>query len=121
MKSARRTVLVSVDAEQEARTVGLRSTGQAEDADQAQGGGRLVPRELDAEALEDNVSEFFESVAGLLHKASETIGDFRIKEFTVSAEVTADGKISLIGVGGGVAAKGGLTFTFERVAGDRTT
>ncbi|MDP9455399.1 MAG: hypothetical protein M3Q60_06310, partial [Actinomycetota bacterium] len=87
MKSARRTILVSVDTEEEARTVGLRSAGQAEGADQAEGVRRLVPRDLDAEALEDNVSEFFESVAGLLHKASDTIADFRVKEFTVSAEI----------------------------------
>jgi hypothetical protein len=117
MKSARRTILVSIDAEEEARTVALKSAEQTE-RDTAKAGGvrRLVPRELDAETLEDNVSEFLDSIEGILSKAPEIIGNFRIREFTVTAEITAEGKLSLVAVGGGVAATGGLTFTFERVS-----
>lgn len=116
MKSARRGILVSIDAEEEAQSIGLKSAEQAQaDTQEAGGVRRLVPRELDAEALEDNVSEFLESIEGILSKAPEIIGNFRIREFTVTAEITAEGKLSLVGVGGGVAATGGLTFTFERV------
>jgi hypothetical protein len=121
MKSARRTILVSVDAKEEARFVALKSTEQTEgDTEKAEGIRRLVPRELDAETLEDNVSEFLESIEGILSKAPEIIGNFRIREFTVTAEITAEGKLSLVAVGGGVAATGGLTFTFERVSENQT-
>src|SRR5215204_4292645 len=107
MKSARRTILVSVDAEEEAQSVGLKSAEQREDAtDKAGSVHRLVPRELDAETLEDNMSEFLESIEGILSKAPEIIGNFRIREFTVTAEITAEGKLSLVAVGGGVAATG---------------
>jgi hypothetical protein len=122
LKSARRRILVSVDAEEEAQSIGLKSAEQTQVETQRAGGvRRLVPRELDAEALEDNVSEFLESIEGILSKAPEVIGNFRIREFTVTAEITAEGKLSLVAVGGGMAATGGLTFTFERVAETPTT
>ncbi len=110
MKSARRTILVSVDAEDEAQQIGPKGV------DQPGASAGLVPRELDAEIIEDNVSEFLESIEGILKKAPNVIGGFQIKDFTVSAQITADGKVSLLGVGGGIAASGGLTFTFERIA-----
>lgn len=119
MKSARRTILVSVDAEEEAQSMSLRSTEQAkDDVNEAGDVRRLVPRDLDAETLEDNVSEFLESVEGILKKTPEVVGNFRIREFIVTAEITAEGKLSLVGVGGGMSATGGLTFTFERYSED---
>lgn len=81
-----------------------------------QGGTELQvrPKEFDVETLEDGVSDFLSTLHGVLGKAPKTIGEFRLREFTVSAEITAEGKLSVLGVGGGVGTTGGLTFTFEQ-------
>jgi hypothetical protein len=79
---------------------------------------RVSPKEFDVEALEDNVSDFIITLQGVLKTAPRRIGEFRLREFTVSAEITAEGKLSLMGIGGGVGTTGGLTFTFEQVAED---
>jgi hypothetical protein len=79
---------------------------------------RVRPKEFDVEALEDNVSDFITMLQGVLKTAPMRVGEFRLREFTVSAEITAEGKLSLLGIGGGVGTTGGLTFTFEQAAGD---
>jgi hypothetical protein len=74
------------------------------------------PRELGVETLSENVSRFLAQIESIIGRAPEDVGSFRLNEFEVSAEVSAEGKLALIGTGVGVAAKGGLTFRFERQA-----
>ena len=71
-------------------------------------------RELDVEVLSNNVSQFLTQVGRILERAPEDVDRFTLTEFEISAEVSADGRLSLVGTGVGVAAKGGLTFRFER-------
>jgi hypothetical protein len=72
------------------------------------------PRELEVEVLSDNMSQFLTQIGSTLEKAPEDVSGFKITEFEVSAEISADGRLSLVGTGIGVAAKGGLTFRFQR-------
>jgi hypothetical protein len=110
MDGDRRTILVSVAEEQfvSEREVDTEKITRY-----------VVPRELDAETVEDNMGKFLTSVQNILEKTPELISGFRFKEFTVTAEITADGQVSILGVGGGLGATGGLTFTFERATGDK--
>jgi hypothetical protein len=74
----------------------------------------LAPQELKVEVLAENVNLFLTQVEGILEKSPEEVGKFKLSEITVSAEVSANGKLVLMGSGVEAAAKGGLAFKFER-------
>jgi hypothetical protein len=75
--------------------------------------GRMV--ELKVELLAENVGLFLTQMEDVFAKAPEEIGGkFRLSEFTVSAEITAKGGLSLLGTGGEVGGKGALSFRFQR-------
>lgn len=72
-------------------------------------------RELKVGVLADNVNLFLTQIEGIMAKAPEEVaGKFKLTEFTISAEITAKGGLSLLGTGGEVGGTGGLTFKFER-------
>ena len=73
-----------------------------EDAAAVRGRG---PRELEIETLSENVSRFLAQIESIIGRAPEDVGSFRLNEFEVSAEVSAEGKLALIGTGVGAAAK----------------
>ncbi len=72
------------------------------------------PKELKVEVLAENVNLFLNKVETMLEKAPEEVGKFRFTEFSVCAEVSADGKLVLLGSGVETGIKGSLTFKFER-------
>jgi hypothetical protein len=43
------------------------------------------------------------------------LGSFKFTEFMMTAEISAKGRLVLLGAGGEVAGKGGLTFKFTRM------
>jgi len=73
-----------------------------------------APKELEVEVLAENVNLFLTHVEVMLQKTPEDVGKFKLTEFTVSAEVSANGKLVLMGTGVEAAAKGGLMFKFTR-------
>jgi hypothetical protein len=70
--------------------------------------------ELKVEVLAENVNLFLTQVETILQKAPDQVGNFHFTEFSVSAEVSADGKLVLFGSGVETGIKGGLTFKFEK-------
>lgn len=72
--------------------------------------------EIPVEALRSRVAEFLDSMREVLGQVPATIGEFHLDQVQISAEVSAKGHISLLGAGGELAGKGGLTFTFRRGA-----
>lgn len=75
---------------------------------------RRGPKELKVEVLAENVNLFLGQIEGILAKAPDEVsGKFKFTEFTVSAEVSAQGKLVLMGSGVEASATGGLTFKFE--------
>lgn len=76
---------------------------------------RGAPKELKVQVLAEQVNLFLTQIESVLEKAPDEVGGkFRFTEFTVSAEISAKGGLVLMGTGGEVAGKGGLTFKFER-------
>jgi|ERR1044072_4501202 hypothetical protein len=73
------------------------------------------PRALAVDVLADNMSSFIEKIGSILTKTPDKIGSFQISEFTISAEISAEGKLTILGVGGEAGTRGGLTFTFKRI------
>ncbi|MBN1814107.1 MAG: hypothetical protein JXA14_19875 [Anaerolineae bacterium] len=74
----------------------------------------IRPRELKVDVLAENVNLFLVQVDQILQKAPEDVGKFKLTEFTVSAEISGKGELTLMGTGVEVGAQGGLTFKFER-------
>jgi hypothetical protein len=73
-----------------------------------------APKQLKVAALAENVNLFLTQIDGVLDKTPDEVGAFKLTEFTVSAEISAKGQLVLVGTGLEAAAKGGLTFKFER-------
>ena len=84
---------------------------RASDATVRRGDG---PKELKVEVLAENVNLFLTQVETILQKALDQVGNFHFTEFSVSAEVSADGKLVLFGSGVETGIKGGLTFKFQK-------
>jgi hypothetical protein len=81
---------------------------------------RLVRDVIDAEKLADSVKSFLGAMETIIGTLSQELGNYKMETISVSAEVSAKGTVSLLGSGGEVAGKGGLTFTFKRSGGART-
>jgi hypothetical protein len=75
-------------------------------------GGRAA--EIDVGTLATNVEDFLRKVAIILEKVPHNSGGFALSEFVVSAEISATGKLGVLGIGAEVGGKGGLTFKFVR-------
>ena len=71
-------------------------------------------KELKIEVLAENVNLFLTQIESILAKAPDEVGKFRFTQFSVSAEVSANGKLVLLGSGVETGVQGSLTFKFER-------
>src|SRR4051812_18853448 len=60
---------------------------------------QLEVRRVPAEQLRESVSSFLSAISESVLSAPVAIGDFRLTEVTVKAEVTAKGTVSLLGTG----------------------
>lgn len=76
--------------------------------------GRDSIKELKVEVLAENMNIFLFQVQSLLEKTPEELGKFYFDEITITAEVSANGKLVLLGSGVEAAAKGSLQFKFKR-------
>jgi hypothetical protein len=73
------------------------------------GRGEITPADL-RRRLEDFLSAMREVISGL----PEQVGDWEMSTVTLTAEITAKGSVNLLGTGGELSGKGGMTFTFSR-------
>lgn len=69
------------------------------------------------EDLKNNLSVFLQSMSTLFAGVEESIGNLELKEISINTEISANGKIGLIGsVESGI--KGGLTIKLTRKTND---
>lgn len=76
--------------------------------------GGKSPKELKVEILAENVNVFLAQIEGILANTPNELGKFQFTEFSVCAEVSANGKLVLLGSGVETGIQGSLTFKFER-------
>jgi hypothetical protein len=69
---------------------------------------------LPADDLAANVRAFVGNIQGILENPPEDSGTFRVTSITVAAEISATGKLNILGTGGEITGKGGITFVFMR-------
>ncbi len=72
-------------------------------------------RALDVNVLRDNVRQFLSILEQLLPEEMANVGDFRLEEVEVNAEITGEGSLMLLGTGVRASALGGLKFILKRV------
>jgi hypothetical protein len=72
---------------------------------------------LKAEVLADSVSQLLTVLGGAFARAPATIGPMQMDSITLTAEIGAEGSLAILGTGGKLSGKGGLTFTFKRRGG----
>ncbi len=75
---------------------------------------RSAANAIPVETLKNNVQRFFEQLNEILVPGEDKVGDFRVSEVRVTAEIMGDGKISLMGSGVKVGMHGGLTLILTR-------
>ncbi|MBC7927820.1 MAG: hypothetical protein H7039_19415 [Bryobacteraceae bacterium] len=64
--------------------------------------------------LSANVKTFLGGLQDVFSNPPEQGGNFTIDSITVTAEVSAKGTLNLLGTGGEIGGKGGITFVFKR-------
>ncbi|MDQ1678786.1 MAG: hypothetical protein QOF58_5338 [Pseudonocardiales bacterium] len=79
---------------------------------------RIGRGEVDSDDLKNRLSAFLESMQGVVNSVPAFLGDFRVDSISIAAEVSAKGSVSLLGAGGEVAGKGGITFNLRRKTAD---
>lgn len=74
-----------------------------------------VPVKTDT--LKEEVGNLMVSIGDVLDSASDQIGKYQLQTVEIKAEITGEGKVSILGSGGSLSATGGITFSFERKEG----
>ena len=70
--------------------------------------------EVTAEELKKRVATFLGEMKSIVQELPGKLGEFKLDEISISVEISASGKVSLLGSGAELQGKGGLTFTLKR-------
>jgi hypothetical protein len=70
--------------------------------------------ELSADDVARQLKNFLDTMDTVLTKLPAKLGGFTLKEMELSVEISATGKVSLLGTGGEMGTTGGLKFTLKR-------
>jgi hypothetical protein len=66
-----------------------------------------------AEVIGDSLASLTNAISQSFHNI-KAVGDYILDEVTVSAEISASGKIAILGTGAEVSGKGGIELKFRR-------
>jgi hypothetical protein len=69
---------------------------------------------VSAKTLQDRLREFLAAMDEIVQQLPAQLGEFDLDSMSFSVEVSTKGNVSLLGVGGEVGGKGGLTFALKR-------
>ncbi len=84
------------------------------DSQEWRGESKVKQTEVDVDRLSSNMNRFLEQIGNILKLTPEHVGQFHFEEFEISAEVTAQGTLAILGTGLQAGATGGLRFVFRR-------
>jgi hypothetical protein len=74
---------------------------------------------IDAEDLKENMGEFIDVVEAAFERAESSESKLQLDEIELSVEISANGKVSLLGIGGEAAAKGGVKLKLFNAVGQQ--
>jgi hypothetical protein len=75
---------------------------------------RYGRQKVDVDVLKQRLNDFLSCIQDVVQGIPDTLGDYTLDTITLAVEVSAKGQVSLLGTGGEIAGKGGLTFTLKR-------
>jgi hypothetical protein len=67
--------------------------------------------------LRNRLGEFLDSMQSVLEPLPNALGAFNVDSVALKLEITAKGKVSLLGTGGELGGTGGVTITLKRASG----
>jgi hypothetical protein len=102
------------------RVLGLEDSERVDRSLKRSGDWRIGRSEIPVDVFRQRVTDFLDSMRQTIAELPAVYGGYELNEVTVSAEVSAKGQVSLLGSGGELAGKAGLTFTFTRKPTNRT-
>ena len=76
----------------------------------------VVRGKISVTKLERQLHEFIHLMGTAVAKVPNELGAFTLDTITLTAEISSKGQISLLGTGGEIGSKGGLTLTLKRTA-----
>jgi hypothetical protein len=90
-----------------------------EDAPGELRGSSIIPKRLERAAvpvdvLECRMRDFVAAVGRIIGDVPNALGSYSVDTITISAEISATGKVSFLGSGGELGGKGGISFTLTR-------
>ena len=80
-----------------------------------------MAKALEVEVLRENLTRFLLVLQDMLPAEMADVGDFRLEEVEVNAEVTGEGSLMLLGTGVRAAGMGGIKFVLRRVHDEKGT
>jgi hypothetical protein len=75
---------------------------------------RFRRTEVPVESVREHLASFLAGMESALEAVPRALSAFRVDEVTLTLEVSATGKVSLVGTGAEVTGKGGLTILLRR-------
>jgi hypothetical protein len=70
--------------------------------------------EIRVDEFRSRVAVFLAAMREVVEGLETAAGEYQLAEVQITAEVSAKGHLSLLGAGGELAGKGGMTFTFRK-------
>jgi hypothetical protein len=107
-------------AQEVVRVLGLEDGERTDRSLKRFGDWRVGRSEVPVDVFRQRVTDFLDSMRHTIADLPSVCGGYELNEVTVSAEVSAKGQVSLLGSGGELAGKAGLTFTFTLKPSDGT-
>jgi hypothetical protein len=79
---------------------------------------RYKRSEIPVDEFRLRVAEFVSGIESVIREIAASAGEYELDEVQVAVEVSAKGKLSILGTGGELAGKGAMTFKFRKSAGE---
>ena len=71
-------------------------------------------REVSVSVLNKNMESFFKQLQKIVEPAQDAIGAFELSQVEVTASVTGEGKVCLLGTGAKMELQGGIKFILKK-------
>ncbi|HEX3783209.1 MAG TPA: hypothetical protein VHX38_26375 [Pseudonocardiaceae bacterium] len=69
---------------------------------------------ISIDSFKQRVAAFLDAMQSVVDQAPQQTDGFTLEEVQIAVEVSAKGQLSILGNGGELASKGGMTLTFKR-------
>lgn len=72
------------------------------------------PSAVSVSALKKNMQAFFGQLGEIVAPGAVTVGAFELSQIEITAQITGDGKVCLLGTGAKLEVQGGIKFVLNR-------